>query len=402
MVNYFMKQFLLLATVILMDLLTGMEFDLFVPSFPEIQTFFGLSAFWVEACLSVNYIAYCISLFVVGDLADRYGRRPVILLGLVLFAIGSIFCLVADGYGLFLTGRFLQGAGVAAPSILSFLLIADLFPIQKQQFYLAMLNGVMNVAVACAPVMGSYIALYFGWQGNFMTLFLLGLVVLAMSLLFVPKYSHQRQDVQVSYFQILQSKPVMLMAGHNMIQYAPYWVFAGIAPLLYMEHMNVSLAEYGYYQGSLALIFAIGCVIYGLVMKRYDQKKALHFSNLLFLVGLIATIGLCSFDSSSPLLITLTIMVFVVGQIIPTTLIFPMSLNYLPGAKGRVSAITMGGKLILSSLGLQLAGYYYNGTFFHLGVILAVMMVLTVVTLIMVIAKAFPSSTRAEALSPTP
>ncbi|MFN7098124.1 MAG: MFS transporter, partial [Gammaproteobacteria bacterium] len=60
---------MILVAVILMDLLAGMEFDLFVPSFPELQTQFNLTPFWVEALLSANFIGYCLSLFFVGSLA---------------------------------------------------------------------------------------------------------------------------------------------------------------------------------------------------------------------------------------------------------------------------------------------------------------------------------------------
>src|SRR5476651_2551504 len=89
---------MILVTIIFMDLLTGMEFDLFVPSFPELQSHFSLSPFWVEALLSVNFIGYCLSLFFVGGLADRYGRKPIILLGLMTFIIGSLLCLWAASY----------------------------------------------------------------------------------------------------------------------------------------------------------------------------------------------------------------------------------------------------------------------------------------------------------------
>lgn len=69
-----MKQVLfksmVLMAVILMDLLAGIEFDLFVPSFPELQNHFNLSSSLVEALLSVNFVGYCLSLFFVGGLAD--------------------------------------------------------------------------------------------------------------------------------------------------------------------------------------------------------------------------------------------------------------------------------------------------------------------------------------------
>ena len=83
---------MILFTVILMDLLAGMEFDLFVPSFPALQSQFELSPFLVEALLSINFIGYCLSLFVVGGLADRYGRKPILLLGILVFIIGSCLC----------------------------------------------------------------------------------------------------------------------------------------------------------------------------------------------------------------------------------------------------------------------------------------------------------------------
>jgi MFS transporter, DHA1 family, multidrug resistance protein len=77
-----------------MDLLSGMEFDLFVPSFPALQASFHLSSFWVEALLSVNFIGYCLSLFIVGVTADRYGRKPILLVGLCIFILGSLLCLI--------------------------------------------------------------------------------------------------------------------------------------------------------------------------------------------------------------------------------------------------------------------------------------------------------------------
>ena len=191
-----------------MDLLTGMEFDLFVPSFPELQSQFHLSPFWVEALLSVNFVGYCLSLFFVGALADRYGRKPIILLGLMTFIIGSVLCLWAATYSFLLAGRFLQGIGIAAPAILSFLIIADSYPLKKQQFFMAMLNGVMNISVAVAPIVGSYITLYFHWQGNFMALLLLGLTTLIMTILFIPAYKLPSAKEALSLSGYIQLVPI--------------------------------------------------------------------------------------------------------------------------------------------------------------------------------------------------
>lgn len=261
---------LLLFSIILMDLLTGMEFDLFVPSFPELQQHFHLSAFAVEALLSVNFIGYCLSLFLVGSLSDRYGRKTILLWGLVVFILGSILCTAATVYPLLLIGRFLQGAGIAAPAILSFLIIADSYPMEQQQFLMAMLNTVMNIAVAVAPVCGSYISLYFTWRGNFYVLLFVGLLTWIMTVCFVPRFTIKPSPAQSTpsgYKQLFASQPLRLLLLHIILMIVPYWIFVGMSPLLYMQELGVSLVHFGYYQGIFALLFAAGSFLFGLMLK---------------------------------------------------------------------------------------------------------------------------------------
>lgn len=379
---------LVLVTIIMMDLLTGMEFDLFVPSFPELQAEFSLTPFWVAALLSVNFIGYCLSLFFVGALADHYGRKPVIVVGLLTFLIGSIFCLWVPFYPALLLGRFLQGVGIAAPAILSFLIIADAYPMKQQQFLLAMLNGFMNAAVAISPVVGSYIALYFHWQGNFMALLLLGVVVLAMTLLFLPHHQLPEHKDTLSlrgYFPVFRSKPLMLLIMNFVLMCVPYWVFVGMSPILYMKDLGVSLSHFGYYQGAIALVFALGSVVYGLMISRYDQKKMLWVSSGLSIVGFIVIAWVALLDNPGPLLITVAFLPFTVSQIIPSTILYPLSLNFMPRAKGRVSATSQGLRLVFSAMGLQLAAYYYTGSFQNIGFIILGFICIGIATLFMII-----------------
>src|SRR3990167_4351669 len=208
------QTFTILLTVIFLDFLSGMEFDLFVPSLPEIQHFFNLSAFSAEGLLSINFIGYSISLFIFGKFADRYSRKPVILIGLFIFIIGSILCLLEQNYYFLLAGRLLQGMGIASPAILSFLIVADRFPLKQQQFYMALLNGSANIAAAIAPVIGSYVTLYFHWRGNFIALLILGVIALMMSSILIPSYKtpekHEEQSA-LSYFNVIRSKPLMML-----------------------------------------------------------------------------------------------------------------------------------------------------------------------------------------------
>jgi len=379
---------MVLVTVILMDILGGAELDLFVPSFPELQSQFNLSPFWVEALLSVNFAGFCLGLLFMGGLADRYGRKPIILVGLTIFIIGSALCLWATSYKFLLFGRFLQGIGVTAPATLCFLIVADSYPLKKQQYLMAMLNGLVNASIAGAPVLGSYVTMYFHWQGNFMALLLLGLMVFIMTALFIPSYKLPERKESLSlrkYLPIFQSKSLMLLIVNIVFIFVPYWIFAGMAPILYMEDLGVSLSQFGYYQGTLALVFALGSIIFGLIISRYDQKKMLYLSSLIFIAGLI-TIALVTFpDSHNPLLITLAFLPFIIGQIIPTAILYPLCLNLMPQAKGRISALIRGACLIITALSLELAGYYYAGSFRNIGIIIISLITIALITLFFVI-----------------
>ena len=386
--NQAVAKSMVLTTIILMDVLSGMEFDLFVPSFPELQSQFSLSPFWVEALLSVNFAGYCLSLFFVGELADHYGRKPIILLGLMIFIIGSLLCLWAPSYQFLLSGRFLQGVGIAAPAILSFLIIADAYPLKQQQSLFAILNGLFNFAAGAAPVLGSYITLYFRWQGNFMTLLFLGLTAFVMSMLFIHAHKQPEHKVTLSlkgYIPIFQSKPLMLLIMHIVFSFVPYWIFVGMSPILYMEALGVSLAHFGYYQGALAFVFAIGSISFGLIVSRYNQEKMLYISALILIIGLMSVILITYQDTPNPLFITLAFLPFIIAGVIPSTILHPLCLNFMSHAKGRVSAILQGGRLIFAALSLQFAGYFYQGSFRNIGIIIAVFIFLTIITLFFVI-----------------
>lgn len=377
----------ILMTVILMDLLAGMEFDLFVPSFPELQNQFHLSPFLVESLLSVNFLGYCISLFIVGGLADRYGRKPIIQLGLITFIVGSVFCLWAPSYPFLLAGRFIQGIGIASPAILSFLIIADSYPLKQQQFWMAMLNGTKNTAVAIAPVIGSYITLYFHWHGNFTALLLLGILVLAMTILFIPyKLPEHKETISFrGYIPLFQSSSLMLLMINIIFMFVPYWIFVGMSPLLYMKDLHVSLAHFGYYQGVLALVFALGSVLFGLIMHAFSQENILLAASKIYIVSLISIGFITLTNSFNPLVITIAFLPFIISQIIPSNILVPICMNFIPHAKGKISAVLQGSQLIFSAVSVALAGHFYQRSFQNIGIIISMFILIATITHFMVI-----------------
>lgn len=179
----------------------------------------------------------------------------------------------------------------------------------------------------------------------------------------------------------------MLLIISLLFIFVPYWIFVGMSPLLYIKDLGVSLAHFGYYQGILALVFAIGSVLFGLIIKNndYEQKKILEIAIQILIASLIIISLVTFLNSTNPLFITLAILVFVIAQIIPSTILYPLCLHFMPQARARVSAILQGLRLILTALSLQIAGYFYQGSFRNIGVILVICIFIGVMTLSFVI-----------------
>jgi DHA1 family bicyclomycin/chloramphenicol resistance-like MFS transporter len=365
-------------TVLIMSILTGAEIDLYVPSFPDLQKTFDLSPFMVELTLAVNLTAHCITALITGNLGDRYGRRPIMLLGLGIFIIGSLLCLFAPSFWVLLLGRFLQGIGISGPAVLSFLVIADQHNTQKTQSILGVLNGAVTLSMAVAPIIGSYINLYFSWQGNFAILLGLGVISLIMCFLFIPE-GKRNHNVKISvkeYLPLFRSRTAMLYLLTICFFCQPYWVFVGISPLLYMQDLGVSLQEFGFYQGSLCLVFAIISIGSSFLLKRFGQQRCFNTSIIFLLLFLIGSISLMITQSQDPLLITFTILFLSVGCALPITILWPASLGAVGDAKGRMTAILVSCRLLITSMMIQIVSYFYNGTFFEVGLVMCTTLVL--------------------------
>ncbi len=355
-------------SILLIQILCGMEMDLFIPSFPELQQVFGLTPVLVQLTLSVNFVALCICSLFAGALGDRFNRRTMMLSGLVIFVVGSLCCVLAPSFNWLLIGRFLQGVGISAPAILSFPVILEDYSGEKQASMMGLINGVKTLAMAIAPVIGSFVNLYFSWRGNFTVLLLMGMLCLLLCIFTIPsKVGNKAVSLSLkSYRPLITSSYYLKLMFSISLLTAAYWLFMAMAPIFYMSSLQVPLKQFGFYQGALSLTFALVCIISPIFYHRYEQKILLKIGTFVCLLCVITLMLMSYLTNNQPIPITMVMVLFSIGIVFPINILYPIMLKALPDTKGRSAGLGQAFLLLITACLLELVGYFYTGTLWPL------------------------------------
>ena len=364
------KSFKILITCFVLELLAGMEVDLFVPSCNQLQLCFGLSAFMVELSFVINLIGYCLGAFLVSPFAEAYGKKKIVLWGCILFIFGSILCSFAESFSFLLVGRFIQGFGISMPCVLAYVIIVDNFTVEQQTKFLGYLHGAITIGMAIAPIIGSFVAHHFGWQGNFHVLTVFGVVTFLMSFVFIPKDQINLNKNNLDFFAILRVvKKTDVLFGAFSISFIlqGFWVFTAISPILYVGFYKIELPLFGFYQGMLSAGFAIFSILGPYIIKKLGEKNSVKYSAQIMVFSGLLALACIVFDLP-PLLITLTMFVHCSSNAITVLILWPSFINYKKEYQTERSSIATMLRLLVTAFCVQTASFFYKDVFMPIGI----------------------------------
>jgi len=154
--------------------------DIYVPALPEMANFFQTSPQAIQTSVTAYLMAYAFGQLIFGPLADAYGRKRILALGLSIFTLGCLLSLVATNLETFVLARCLQGFGIAATNLLAKTIITDSFSgmaVVHAFTYMAMAWGLAPIV---APVIGAHLQTAFGWRSCLTFLLLYSIVMWAV------------------------------------------------------------------------------------------------------------------------------------------------------------------------------------------------------------------------------
>ena len=197
------------ATLLLVAILAGLAtlgpfaIDTYMPSFPAIERSFDATTLEMQQTLSAYLIPFSLMMLFHGALADSFGRRPVILVGLVVFVLASIGCAFTQSLPQMLVCRAVQGMSSGAGMVAGRAMVRDIYAGHHAQRVMSMVTMIFGLAPAVAPIIGGGFEVWFGWRSIFLFLALLS------GLLFASCYRSLAESLPSARRQRFAVRPLL-------------------------------------------------------------------------------------------------------------------------------------------------------------------------------------------------
>jgi len=221
----------------------------YTPSLLELQEYFRVNTVMVNLTISLFTAILALSNFVVGPAADIWGRRAVLLPGLAIFCLGSLLCLFADSYSLFLAGRAVQAMGISTALLVAPTVIGDIYPPAERAQAMNVYQTVTFLGPVFGPVIGGLIAAHLRWQWAFALLALAAFAVWLYNFRWLKETKPDAATpVKISlrtFRGVLANRSALSIVLIGFSQFYGYYVFLVFLPGLLASLFELSTAVTG-------------------------------------------------------------------------------------------------------------------------------------------------------------
>lgn len=313
--------------------------DMYLPAFAAIQEDLQTPASAVSASLSLFLAGFAVAQLLWGPLSDRYGRKPILLTGLTIFAIGCIGMLwVRDGTTL-LVLRFVQAVGVCAAAVTWQAMVTDYYPAQRTNRIFATIMPLVGLSPALAPLLGSWLLAHFDWQAIFATLFIITLLLMLPAFRLKPAHKkHTASEEKLTFMRLLRSKDyrgnVLIYAACS----ASFFAWLTGSPFI-LHEMGYSPTVIGLSYVPQTIAFLVGGYGCRAALQKWRGAQMLPWLLVIYALSVVGTwaVGLAENASLTALLIPFCVMAIANGAIYP--IVVAQALKPFPQATGRAAAL---------------------------------------------------------------
>ena len=282
------------SRILIPVLLTGLSglpplsIDMFLPSMPAMVEEFQTHPTSIQPAITLFLMALGAAQLVFGPLSDRFGRRPILLIGLACYALAGLGCLFAPTVGALILARVVQGfAGGSGPSV-SRAVVRDIYGKAHAARMMAYMATAIALAPILAPVIGGFLQAHFGWHAVFVVLSALGGLFFVGYLWAVPETNRMIDPTALNPVRMIENYRDLLGSrqylGYAMMVAILFWgMFAFItnSSFVLIAELGVSPQRYGFYFSAVAVGLMIGAFLSARLGDRFGSAHTIQVGSLI-------------------------------------------------------------------------------------------------------------------------
>lgn len=368
--NHLSKPLIILLAAV--SALGPSSMQILLPALPIIRSTYTVSSEVAQLTLSLSMLAIAIGTLFFGPMSDKYGRRPIMLLGLSITIAGSIACWLANSIEWLIVGRFIQAFGGAVGLVLARAIVRDVYGADEAARVIATLVMVMVVLPMLSPALGGELIARFGFHSVFVvTAFMCVLILVFLSYqlpetLEEPVAFEGVRAMMLTYFSLFKSRIFCGYAFCVTFVSVVFFSFISAAPEIMVSILKRPATEYGYY----FIIIPAGFMTGNYVARHFN--RSLGLDRLITIGAGIGVTGICLalllqlLGFSQPLALFLPIALATFGNGITLPNAQAAAINEFPKLAGSASGLTGFLQMAFSAVAAQFVAVIYNGTVYPL------------------------------------
>lgn len=330
----------------LLSMVGPFSIDTYLPAFPAMTQALGASAVQMQQTLSIYLFAFAFMSLFHGALSDSFGRRPIVLWGLVVFTLGSLGCALAQNVGQLVLFRALQGLSAGAGIVVSRAVIRDMFAPSQAQQVMSQVTIFFGIAPAIAPMVGGWLSEHWGWHSVFWFLTAVGVFLWLANWMLLPETLPvaQRQPLQVKpllrgYVQLLSSPRFLLLALASGVPFNGMFLYVLSAPAFLGDLLGLVPTQFFW----LFIVIIVGIMggawASGRLAGRIAPKRQIRHGFVIMLVVALLNWGANALWPAQAFWALLPIGVFSLGWALMVPVVTLLVLDLFPQRRGMASSL---------------------------------------------------------------
>lgn len=358
----------LIALITFLSAFVPLSTDLYLPALPGMAQYFNVSADLANLTLILFFVFFAAGTLLWGPLSDKYGRRPVLLIGLSIYTAASLACASSwDIYHL-IAFRILQAIGGSGAFAVATAMIKDVYDTKSREPILAMVQSMVLISPVAAPVLGALLLKFMSWRGVFLALAFIGLLALAGSMALQETIDKRNSGSMLQalggLYKVARNPGFSSLLAQFSLPSVSVMAFIAASSYIYINGFGLSAQVYSYYFSINAIGMISGPMLYMRVSRKYRRR-----SIIIACFAVISASGLLIsfFGGFQPWILTMVLLPATISASCVRTPGTNLMLEQQRGDTGSAAALMSCFGIFMGSIGMTIISLNWSNTILVLG-----------------------------------